>query len=555
MNAVSHQLKYIINLGARDADANEARSIVIVNIMGIIPAVFAITMAPILYAVTGDLALLISPLIEGCILFTIPFLNAKHRHNIARQVMYYTHSIGLLYFGLLMGPDANIELIVVFLIGLSFLIYPNTTYRLISVAVVVGVLTILGINFGYHFVKWLVLGATILLNVMVFYFYSAHFSESIDALVMQNKAKSREFTRTNHETRNHLNVANTVCEEYLRHLPTGTENVTIPVKDAKALSFSINRIKEVVNNVLDYSQLEHSRPALAYGKVSLRQWVEELVASYQVFAREKNVDIRLELSPNLPHTVMADEKAMTTILSNLLSNAIKFTFTDTAITVQLDAGRDNIAMRVIDQGPGLTDSQSAQLFQAYISDRSNRYKGTGLGMPIVLETLKLLRGSIAVKSNDGVGSVFTVTIPATAVEQEAAFPQAAQLEPLGKTVLVIDDNPMNLRVAELQLKRAGCRAIKHTDVHAAIQSASLECPHVILLDYQLNGMNGLEAIQLIRKQEHLKDVPVIITSGVTGIDTDKGLRAAGVTGFLSKPVELHRLYQYIQMSENALTTS
>jgi signal transduction histidine kinase/ActR/RegA family two-component response regulator len=550
MNAVLHQLKNIINLGARDADANEARSIVIVNIMGIIPAIFTVIMAPVLYAVTGDLAILISPLIEGCILFTIPFWNVMRRHNIAKLVMYSTHSLGLLYFGLLMGPDANIELIVVFLIGLSFLIYPNTASRLISVAAVVGVLTILGINFGYHFVKWLVLAATILLNVMVFYFYSAHFSESIDALVMQNKAKSREFARTNHETRNHLNVANTVCEEYLRHFPTDTENVTIPVKDAKALSFSINRIKEVVNNVLDYSQLEHSRPAPAYGKVNIRQWVEELVASYQIFAGEKNVNIRLELSPNLPYTVMADEKAMTTILSNLLSNAIKFTFSNTAITVQLDAGRDNIAMRVIDQGPGLTESQSAQLFQAYISDRSNRYKGTGLGMPIVLETLKLLRGSIAVKSNDGVGSVFIVTIPVTGPAQESA----EQLAPLGKTVLVVDDNPMNLRATELQLQKAGCTAIKHMDVHTAIQATFLKCPQVILLDYQLNGMNGLEAIQLIRQHEHLKDVPVIITSGVTGIDTDKGLLAAGVTGFLNKPVELQRLYHYLQMSESALTT-
>ena len=551
MNAVLHQLKHIINLGARDADANEARSIVIVNIMGIIPAIFTVIMAPVLYAVTGDLAILISPLIEGCILFTIPFWNIMRRHNIAKLVMYSTHSLGLLYFGLLMGPDANIELIVVFLIGLSFLIYPNTTSRLISVAAVVGVLTILGINFGYHFVKWLVLAATILLNVMVFYFYSAHFNESIDALVMQNKAKSREFNRTNHETRNHLNVANTVCEEYLRHIPTDTVNVTIPVKDARALSFSINRIKEVVNNVLDYSQLEHSKPAPAYRKVNIRQWVEELVASYQVFAGEKNVNIRLELSPNLPHKIMADEKAITTILSNLLSNAIKFTYDSTAITVQLDAGRGNITMRVIDQGPGLTESQSAQLFQAYISDRSNRYKGTGLGMPIVLETLKLLRGSIAVKSNDGVGSVFIVTIPATGPEQESA----EQLAPLCKTVLVVDDNPMNLRATELQLQKIGCTAIKHTDVHAAIQSTLLKSPHVILLDYQLNGMNGLEAIQLIRKQEHLKDVPVIIISGVTGIDTDERLLAAGVTGFLNKPVELHRLYQYIQMSESALTTS
>ncbi|RPD38323.1 hybrid sensor histidine kinase/response regulator [Chitinophaga barathri] len=554
MNTISHYLKNIINLGAQGADANQARSIVIVNIMGIIPAIFTVIMAPILYWVTGDLAILISPLIEGSILFTIPLWNVLRRHNIAKLVMYSTHSLGLLYFGLLMGPNANIELIVVFLIGLSFLIYPNVTPRVISIAAVVGVLTILGISFGYHFVKWLVLAATILLNVMVFYFYSAHFNESIDTLVRLNKAKSQEFNRTNHETRNHLNVANTVCEEYLRNFPSDTENVTIPVRDAKALSFSINRIKEVVNNVLDYSQLEHSRPTPAYKKVDLEQWVEDLIQSYQVFAGEKNVSIVLELMPGLPDKVLADEKAMTTILSNLLSNAIKFTHADTAISVQLDAGRDNIIMRVTDQGPGLTESQRAHLFQAYITDRGNRYKGTGLGMPIVLETLKLLRGSITVKSNTGMGSAFTVTIPVTVPEQESVSP-TEQLRPLGKTVLVVDDNPMNLRASEMQLKKIGCAAIKHTDVLAAIQSTFLECPHLILLDYQLNGMDGLEAIRLIRKQEHLKDVPVIITSGVAGIDTNKGLLAAGVTGFLSKPIELHRLYQYIQLSENALTTS
>lgn len=553
MNAISYQLKYIINLGAQGADANQARSIVIVNIMGIIPAFFTIIMAPVLYWITGDLALLVSPLVEGAILLTIPVWNVRHHHNIAKMVMYFTHTIGLLYFGLLMGPNANIELIVVFLIGLSFLIFPNVTSRLISIAAVVCVLSILGVSFGYHLVKWLVLAATILLNVMVFYFYSAHFSESIDALVLQNKAKSRQFTRTNHETRNHLNVANTVCEEYLRNFPSDTENVTIPVRDAKALSFSINRIKEVVNNVLDYSQLEHSRPELSYARVNLAQWAEDLVQSYEVFAGEKNVKIELTLSPNLPHKVLADEKALTTILSNLLSNAIKFTYPDTIISVQLETGRDQLVMRVADQGPGLTDVQREQLFEAYISDRGNRYKGTGLGMPIVQETVKLLRGSMAVKNNAGPGSMFTITLPLNSGEQEFIFPQTAQLRALDKTVLVIDDNLMNLRASEMQLRKMGCTAIKHADVHAAIASTFEKRPHLILLDYELNGMNGLEAIRLIRKQGHLKDVPVIITSGITSITADKELLAAGVTGFLSKPVELHRLYQYIQMSESTLT--
>ncbi|WP_343307914.1 ATP-binding protein [Chitinophaga niabensis] len=542
-------LKKVINAGAQTQDGTKARTVVIVNIMAAIPALFAFLLAPILFFITGQLRLLYCPVIEGLILITVPFFNRSGKYITAKFIMFCTHCAGTLFFGVIMGPAANVELIVIFLIGMSFLLFTTNPQRVFSLLAVFSVLTALGIHYGYEITKLVVLMAVVTLNILVFYFYSEHFKESIDKLMAKTKtledvniSKSLSFNKTNHETRNHLNVVTSISEELLRQ-SKGADKIVIAADRVKALNIACKQMTLVINNVLDYSALENGKFELVNSNFDLRELITEITASFQVMADEKQVKISTELSPALPEIILSDERELTTVISNLVSNAVKFTAADSGIKIKAFPNEKNqLVISITDAGPGLNDQQRIQIFKPYVSQRHSTYRGTGLGLPLVKKTVESMGGNIRVESKTGIGSTFIVTLPLVAGIKQ--LEEKISYKKFNKTVLVIDDNQMNLRAVELLLQRMGCQVLLSADLFKGIEAASHERPDLVLLDIGLPGIYGKEALKVV--QEALDGTPVISVTGETAPAVKEEMLAAGAVGFLSKPLIFDTFYSELE---------
>lgn len=542
-------LKKVINAGARTQDGTKARTVLIVNIMAAIPALFAFLLAPILFLITGQLRLLYCPVIEGLILSTVPFFNRSGKYITAKFIMFCTHCAGTLFFGVIMGPAANVELIVIFLIGMSFLLFTTNQQRIFSLLAVFSVLTALGIYYGYEITKLVVLIAVITLNILVFYFYSEHFKESIDKLMARTKkledvnlSKSLSFNQTNHETRNHLNIVTSISEELLRQ-SKGADKIVIAADRVKALNIACKQMTLVINNVLDYSALENGKLELVNSSFDLRELITEITSSFQVIAEEKQVNIRAELSAALPDVILSDERELTTVISNLVSNAVKFTVADSEIRIKAFPNEKNqLVISVTDAGPGLNDQQRILIFKPYVSQRHSTYRGTGLGLPLVKKTVEAMGGNIRVESKPGTGSAFIVTLPLTAGIKQ--LEEKVSYKKFNKTVLVIDDNEMNLRAVELLLQRMGCHVLLSADLFKGIEAASQEHPDLVLLDIGLPGIYGREALKVV--QEALNGTPVISVTGETAPAIKEEMMAAGAVGFLSKPLIFDTFYSELE---------
>jgi signal transduction histidine kinase len=432
--------------------------------------------------------------------------------------------------------------------------------RAFSLLVVFGVLTALGIHYGYEFTKLLVLIAVIMLNIMVFYFYSEHFKESISKLIAYseglekktqkledvNLSKSLSFNKTNHETRNHLNIVTSISEELLMQ-SKGADRIVIAADRVKALNIACKKMTLVINNVLDYSTLENGKFEMVNSNFDLRELVGEIRSSFQVIADEKQVNIIAELAPALPDVIFSDERELTTVISNLLSNAIKFTADQSEISIKVYPNEKNqLTITVTDAGPGLNDQQKTLIFKPYVTQRHSTYRGTGLGLPLVKKTVESMGGSIRIESKPGTGSTFMVTLPLVAGSRQ--FEEKISYKKFNKTVLVIDDNEMNLRAVEILLRRMGCNVILSADLFKGIESAGHEKPDLVLLDIGLPGIYGKEALHVV--QEALKGVPVISVTGETAPAIKEEMLAAGAVGFLSKPLIFDTFYSELELFFN-----
>jgi CheY-like chemotaxis protein len=226
-----------------------------------------------------------------------------------------------------------------------------------------------------------------------------------------------------------------------------------------------------------------------------------------------------------------------------VSNAVKFTSAHSEIRIKAFPNEKyQLVISVTDAGPGLNDQQRTQIFKPYVSQRHSTYRGTGLGLPLVKKTVESMGGNIRVESKTGIGSTFIVTLPLIAgfklLEEKISYKK------FNKTVLVIDDNQMNLRAVELLLQRMGCQVLLSADLFQGIEAASHERPDLVLLDIGLPGIYGKEALKVV--QEALDGTPVMSVTGETAPAIKEEMMAAGAVGFLSKPLIFDTFYSELE---------
>jgi CheY-like chemotaxis protein len=284
---------------------------------------------------------------------------------------------------------------------------------------------------------------------------------------------------------------------------------------------------------------------------------------------------RLEVFTNLDGavaTIQADERQLKQILVNLLSNAVKFTPEGGKIGLEVvgNAEQEAAYFTVWDNGMGIADENLERLFQPFVqldSSLSRPYSGAGLGLALVQRLVNLHGGSISVESESGKGSRFTVALPwpaenlADRAEAESLTaeqtPKLSGAQPLipvsngkcqatSRLILLAEDNESSIRTVSDYLSVKGHRVIVVRNGGAAVDLARKERPEVILMDIQMPGMDGLEAIRRIRAEVELSKTPIIaLTALAMRGDREKCL-AAGANHYLSKPIHLKKLVEILE---------
>jgi signal transduction histidine kinase/DNA-binding NarL/FixJ family response regulator len=310
----------------------------------------------------------------------------------------------------------------------------------------------------------------------------------------------------------------------------------------------------VLNDILDLSTMESGTLKLSEAPINLRGVVQEVDSLMQAATTEKGLLLTMEVSPALPTWVLADATRLRQIMFNLINNAIKFT-PHGRIMVELvppPNGRQGVCIIVRDTGLGMDSATLEQLFtRFYQADSSLRRRmgGTGLGLEISRNLTRMMGGDIAVSSEPGLGSVFTVTLPLAKAEAPALAPLAAQGQRAGRqlSVLVAEDHPVNLKYLSILLEKLGHQAVYCRNGVEALLLLQTQAFDVVLLDYHMPELDGLATTQRIRQLPYPAcDVKLVLLTADVVNDTRKKALEAGVDEFVSKPLQAQDLSRCLE---------
>jgi len=408
------------------------------------------------------------------------------------------------------------------------------------------------------------------------------------ALTELDRLRDQFLANTSHELRTPLNgiigIAESLVEGVTGQLPPATlDNLGLVVSSARRLS-------NLVNDLLDFSTLQHGKPTLARRPVDLTAMVAAVLRMSQWLVGEKDLLLESEVADDLP-AVYADEDRLEQILTNLVGNAVKFTESGSVrVRAELDGGM--VRVDVIDSGIGIREEVQDRIFESFEQadgSTSRLFGGTGLGLAVARELVILHGGEIGVESQPGKGSTFWFTLvptdeqpvvspssaaSLTALRQVPARPELAQARPApaapaptssdaspvlnadtgeAPRVLVVDDDATNLQVLVNQL------SVRGFDVESAlsgIQALNMieagYVPDVILLDVMMPTITGYDVTRKLRERFSPSELPIVLLTAKTLVkDLIEGLEA-GANDYLTKPFSsgelLARLRTHLNLS-------
>jgi PAS domain S-box-containing protein len=331
-------------------------------------------------------------------------------------------------------------------------------------------------------------------------------------------------------------------------------------RSLRSIAESGRHLLDLINDILDVAKIEAGKLELQVGVVPIAAVCESSMGLVKQTASKKQLKTSVTLSDTVTQ-IEADARRLKQILVNLLSNAVKFTpeCGHVGLEVQGDQAGKMVHFTVSDTGIGIAAEDMERLFQPFVqvdSSLSRRYNGTGLGLALVQRLARMHGGEVSVQSEVGVGSRFTVSLPRQSPTQrldpedteQASAPAIAA--PLGSDslVLLVEDNETNTVVVADYLGNKGYRLKVAHDGAQAIEGVHSERPDVVLMDIQMPGMDGLEAIRYIRAdgERAVAETPIIAVSALAMPGDEERCLEAGANAYLSKPLNLRELVQTIE---------
>ncbi|MHA6279264.1 hybrid sensor histidine kinase/response regulator [Salinimicrobium sp. CAU 1759] len=319
------------------------------------------------------------------------------------------------------------------------------------------------------------------------------------------------------------------------------------------LKRSSDYLLRLVNDLLDLSRLEAGKMSIEELAFNPKNLIEETVENAVPPEKPRDVEVRVNIAPELDRPVITDPFRIKQILTNLVNNACKFTPEGSVeVKAWLRQARNNpvLCIEVKDTGIGISKEQKEKVFEEFSQEDSSiekRYGGTGLGLSISKKLTDLLEGKISLESEAGKGSTFLIEIPveyAATNEQPSISKTAVVKDPERISVLIVDDEPAQLGLLKELIRNAGMSYRTAQNGKEALKKIQTSRPDLVLTDIQMPKMNGFELLKKIRKDPAMKELPVIALSGQPKVSAADYLKK-GFNGSLLKPYSSQNLLEII----------
>ena len=360
-----------------------------------------------------------------------------------------------------------------------------------------------------------------------------------------SRAKSEFLSSMSHELRTPLNAIIGFAQILAnsRREPLGDKQH----RQVSQIERSGQHLLSLINEVLDLAKIEAGHMTLSIEPIILANVFKDTCATLEPSAKAAGIRFRYT-SLNDQWMVNADYTRTKQILLNLLSNAIKYNSTNGSITITVAHQVDYLRISVTDTGPGIAPERQHELFEPFnrLEAEGGSIEGSGIGLAITRELVERMGGEIGVESQLGQGATFWFTLPtasADATTSDTPTPSTVHVPPSNAcTLLYIEDNPTNQRLMEDIVEELGEVTLKSaSSAEIGLEMMNHCPPALVLMDVHLPGMDGYQALEAIRQNPQLQDLPVVaLSANALPGDIKRGL-AAGFNAYLTKPLELDKL--------------
>ncbi|WCT13117.1 ATP-binding protein [Mucilaginibacter jinjuensis] len=366
------------------------------------------------------------------------------------------------------------------------------------------------------------------------------------------KAKSEFLSTMSHEIRTPLNSVIGMSHLLLKNNPRPDQ-----IEQIDVMLFSANNLLAIVNDILDYNKIEAGKIVFEHIEMDIAAIIRNIVSGLQTPAQDKGIDLKLNLDRDLQNKVLGDPTRLFQVISNLAHNAIKFTpkgFVEIGVEVQGQTDKMiTLLIRVTDSGIGISPEKIKIIFDRFTqadSSTSRGFGGTGLGLAICKKILQLQHTSLQVSSKPGKGSTFyfiqSFEKSIKTVEQqqhEDNLPKQEDKPFTGVSILLVEDNPINVLVAQKFLERWGARADVAQNGVEALEKLDTAKHQLILMDLHMPIMDGYEATRKMRLNG--VTLPIIALTANLLNEIEDQVKLAGITDMIAKPFLPDELFRKV----------
>lgn len=370
------------------------------------------------------------------------------------------------------------------------------------------------------------------------------------------QVKTDFLSNMSHEIRTPMNAIIGITDLLLDRITDATHRDFL-----NSIKYSADNLLVIINDILDFSKIEAGKIVIESIPFDLRENLEEISKAFNYQAKEKHIDLIVNIGPDVPRMIMGDPYRLNQILFNLVGNAIKFTI-EGSVSIEVKvkqklSDRYLIYFGVTDTGIGISDDKITTIFESFTqayTDTARKFGGTGLGLAITKNLVELQNGYLGLTSTLKKGSTFYFEIPYA--ESKSAQPTSLPGNEAGQAinslkgykVLLVEDNTMNQLVAQqILLKWSADVSIAETGVEA-LKYLTSEKFDIVLMDLQMPEMSGYEATRQIRGDNKLvlnPAVPIIALTADAFEETRVKVLKSGMNDFVTKPFKQEELYNKI----------